>query len=243
MKTFTKSYILIASLFCFFSISSLQAVWVSGAQLESIVGVESATQIAVDPNGNAVAVWVRTPNLGTATVGSATMLFGASWNTIPVTQGTSPSVAVDASGNAVLVYLSNPNQFIQAETLAFGGNSWNFVTTGLPLTTNNSSPHVAVDPAGNAVAVWLDSTGVLKAATLAFGANFWNVITTGLPITTGNTSPQIGVDSSGNAVLVWLDSTGTVQSASLPFLDTTWHQSLLPLSTPGSSSPQLAVAS
>src|SRR5581483_1943822 len=118
MKTITKSLAFVASLFCFLAAGSLDAIWSPTVTLDTVgnPGSESATQIAVDPNGNAVAAWVKT-HLGSSTVNSETLLFGGSWSSvIPVGPTVQPSVAVDASGNAVLVWITTSNH-LQGATL------------------------------------------------------------------------------------------------------------------------------
>src|ERR1700733_10528079 len=95
----------------------------------SLPGSDSSQipQVAVDPAGNAVAVWAR--NNGSFTImQAATLPFASAWSTpvdiSPTNKDSfSPQVGVDSSGNAVAIWTEVTDQIIQGATLPFGG-SW-----------------------------------------------------------------------------------------------------------------------
>lgn len=181
-------------------------------------------QVALDPAGNAVAVWVR--NDGTFDiVQAATLPFGGSWTT-PVnlspanTDSSNPHVRVDSSGNAVSIWAEIDDQIIQGAALPFGG-SWTAFVNISSVSDQSSLPHLAVDPAGNAVAVWTAFSGgdfTTQASTRPFGGS-WASPTT-LSVITGTFEADVAVDLSGNAIALWPRIEGPdviIRAAMLPF--------------------------
>lgn len=219
--------------------------WSAPVTISSSIGssVDAVPQIAVDPAGNAVAVWEEL-TAGLSTVKAATLPFiGGSWSSpidisVPSTSSSQvPQVAVDPSGNAVAVWVrfDGSNDIIQSASLPFGG-SW---TSPVDISISGQdafAPQVSLDPSGNAVAVWANvgiGTDSIQAATLPFGGS-WSA-----QVTLSGTSaagPQVAVDSAGNAVAVWTINIGPdffIQAATLPF-GGSWS-SAVNISTPGFS--------
>lgn len=194
-------------------------------------------QIAIDPAGNAVAVWTRSDDWSTI-VQAATLPFGSNvW--IPTYDlslsggdARDPQVAVNAEGNAVAVWTrTNGDGFnvIQGATLTYGSTVWVPTEDLSNCAFNSFSSQIAVDTAGNAVAVWvaqLDSTIVIQGATLPFGSSAWIPATNNLSDASQNASqPQVVVDSAGNATAIWSRSNGSniiVQSSTLLIGSKSW---------------------
>ena len=128
----------------------------------------SSANVAVDPAGNAVAVWERATAAGIATTftaQAAVRAAGATWQapvdlSIASEQPTEPHVAVDAGGTAVAVWavesVTGPSEGVQAAVRAAGG-PWQRPATIVALGARSSalSPRVALGAEGNAVAVWV----------------------------------------------------------------------------------------
>lgn len=132
----------------------------------------SGAQVALDAQGNAVAVW-DTGGVGRYSFGSSVQTSsrptGGAWQpavTISSSEGRSvaPQVAVDARGDAVAVWQRHLNfgpfadpdpdpDVVQGASRAAGAG-WQApidLTAGAP---SALSPHVAMDAAGDALAIW-----------------------------------------------------------------------------------------
>jgi len=190
-------------------------------------------QIAIDSQGNAVAVWQQPTTASHYDIYASTLPFGLSWTTpFIISDGESdaqvPQIVVDASGNAVAIWHGYESGFriIQAATLPFGG-TWEPLISLSAIGQNAFNPHFAINSKGYAVAVWTRFNGsnyIVQASTRSFGGS-WSepsdVSTTGRDAGFGpNSTLDVTVDDNGNAVVVWGFQTGSgyiVQEASLPF--------------------------
>ncbi len=195
-----------------------------GWQVATLIETDNAgharsPQVAVDSNGNAVAVWRQSD--GTRNnIWSNRYVVGTGWGTAQLIEtdnagsAESPQVAVDGSGNAVAVWhQSDGSRYNIWSNRYVAGTGWG---TAQLIETDNAggaySPQVAVDANGNAVSVWYQSDGSRN--------NIWaNHYLPGFGwgtaqlIETDNAgsadSPQVAVDGSGNAVAVWRQYDGT----------------------------------
>lgn len=181
------------------SLSSLHGnniTWSTSSTTLSGSGVNaSSPQIAIDTNGDLVAVWVEN-NL----VKAKTQPSGGSWSsavTISATGASSPSLVSDQSGNATAVWLESG--VVKAATLPFGG-SWSS-STALS-SSGATTPVICVDSAGDVIAAWARS-GNIETSTKTFGGS-WATHTT--ITSSAAVTPSIAVGGSGSsirAVLVW----------------------------------------
>lgn len=136
-------------------------------------------KIAIDPQGNAVAVWTMIPEYPIASpptyffsvvMSSYYLLSTNTWST-PVVISTNdvtmdtaaiPEVGVDANGNAQAIWVQTYSDFttigIYSSTYTFSTHSWSTPVI-LDSTSLNSSilnqPQIAVAPSGLAGAVWV----------------------------------------------------------------------------------------
>jgi hypothetical protein len=181
-------------------------------------------QVAVDPAGNAVAVWTRY-NGDVDVIESASLPFGGTWTSPTAISSTikesfSPQVAMDASGNAVAIWTEVTGQIIQGASLPFGGTWTPFVNIS-SVTDLSNEPQIAIDPSGNAVAVWKSLSGgdcLIQSSTLPFGGS-WSLPVNVSSVGTVAIEPQVNVDQSGNAIAVWIAPIGKdifVQGSFLP---------------------------
>ena len=174
------------------------------------------SQVAVDGQGNAIAVWSRfdgTNFIVQAAARAAGGSFGAPQDLSAAGQGAfNPQVAFDGQGNAIAVWhrFDGTNTIVQAAARAAGGSF------GAPQDLSAagqkaSFPEVAVDGQGNAIAVWrrFDGTNfIVQAAARAAGGSF------GAPqdlSAAGQKAgfPEVAVDGQGNAIAVWQRFDGT----------------------------------
>ena len=180
------------------------------------IGSTYEPQVAVDPAGNAIAVWTQydgtrdnvwasrfTPSGGW---GVATLIETDDANNASV-----PQIALDENGNAWAVWRQHDgireNSWANRYTPASG---WG---TATPIESDNTghalAPQIAVDVAG-ALAVWVQSDGTRYNVWLNRYANGSWTAPSLLESADGNAHhPQIRIDASGKALAVWTQSDGT----------------------------------
>lgn len=192
-------------------------------------------QVSIDPNGNAVAVWIR-GNGSKDVTQAATLLFNApSWTNLTDLSDTtvdtfSPQIGLDASGNGVAVWTQVTDQIIQSRT--FSGGIWLTTTTDLSGTLANV-PELDVNPSGVAVAVWtrLNSSSFVTEAS-RFVGGVWaaaaDISTPGsIPGSLALSGASVAVDLSSNALAVWPqfdpgNNVVFIESAYLPIGSSVW---------------------
>ncbi|HET9257141.1 MAG TPA: hypothetical protein VFO16_18350, partial [Pseudonocardiaceae bacterium] len=172
-----------------------------------------AVRVAVNAQGNAVAVWTRS-NGTNFIVQGAVRPAGRAWQapidlSIAGQDAGAPHVGIDPQGDAVAVWarFNGTNDVVQAAVRLHDVTPVDLSAVG----QDASDPQVAVDSQGDAVAVWTRSNGtnfiVQAAARPAGGA--WqapiNLSATGQNAST----PQVGIDAQGDAVAVWTHFSGT----------------------------------
>ncbi|GEM_PF-855150 len=184
----------------------------------------ASPQIAVNANGNALAVWSQT-NIGTSgpdNIWANRYVKGVGWGTPQLIESVDagharfPQVALDSDGNAIAVWQQSDGT--QNDIWA---NRFN-AATGLweaayRIETDNTgsadSPQIAVDGNGNVIAVWRQFDGsFFNIMSKRFNAELGTWDTTATPIETENNdaqAPQIAVDRNGNGIAVWEQSDGT----------------------------------
>ncbi len=152
--------------------------WSTPMSVSAIGSDAYIPQIAIDGNGNAIALWNRFDGTN-YTAQAARLPAGGSWST-PVTLSASGynvgfvSLKVDAAGNATALWdaINAGNSTIQTAALPVNGN-W---SSAIDISTPGQYayfPVLDVDAAGNVVAIWLESTAtydVLVGATKTFGS-------------------------------------------------------------------------
>ena len=182
-----------------------------GPQLLSAAGQSaSEPQLALDPQGSAVAVWRRDDGANFR-VEAATRppagFFGAPQLLSAAGQNAfEPQLALDAQGNAVAIWTRSDgaNFRVEASARPPGG------TFGVPQLLSAAGEdaleqQVAIDPQGNAVAIWLRSDGAndrVEAASRPPGGFFGVPQLLSAPGQDAS-EPQVALDAQGNAVAVW----------------------------------------
>ncbi len=185
----------IVSLFCVLMSCHLVGdpiVWPTMPETISSSGVNStAVQVAMDGDGNSVAVWNES-----GSIKSRTALSGASWSsmvTLSSSGSLSPRLVVDLSGNATATWLESGA--LKTATKPFG-SSWSAVST--IAASGVTMPHLGVDDGGDVLAIWCEG-GAVKSATKLFGGS-WSTADT---LSAAGTDPQVAINASGSAVAVW----------------------------------------
>jgi hypothetical protein len=178
-------------------------------------------QVAMDPHGDAVAVWRRSngPNYGAnRIVQSALRPAGGEWQA-PVNLSAEgensyePQVALDHHGDAVAIWGSYngvaPRTFIIQSALRPAGGSWQAPVNLSEESTSSYEPQVALDARGDAIAVWQrissSSPWAIQSAVRAAGGE-WQAPVDLSEAGPNTYEPQVAVDARGDAVAVWRQS-------------------------------------
>lgn len=187
--------------------ATLAAQWLEPVGISSAAQSPSAPQVAVDPDGDAVAVWETGDS-----VWAASRTAGGTWTAAEKLSvvgyvGDAPQVAVDGEGNAtaVWVWTGSHMAIVQAAYRPKGG-SW-----GEPVDLSNTErsarePQIDVHEDGRAVAVWeqtIDDTYSVIAAAQRPAGGAWGAAE---QLSAGGKNayqPQVGLDSSGRPTVVW----------------------------------------
>jgi hypothetical protein len=186
----------------------------------------SNPQVALDPNGNAVAAWLQFDGSKATIWANHLDAASQSWGTpkrldkADVSSASRPSVAMDKNGNAFVVWSQASGAALPSSTWSarYGASGpsagWSSATLLEADDTGEAlSPLVAVDGSGNAVALWNQKNG---------GTGFYQlwsnryVVGTGWGSRTqvetahvGNGSEfDLGVDTAGNALAIWTMNAG-----------------------------------
>jgi hypothetical protein len=240
---------IVAALLLFASPALAAPAWLSPIDLSAAGQDAGQPQVAVDPAGNAVAVWTSF-NGTNSTIESASHPAGGTWSDPTKLSGENargPQVAVDPAGNAVAVWTSfnGTNSIIESASHPLGG-TWSEPTILSPLDRNAFQPQVAVDPAGNAVAVWdssppNDNQGVIESSSRPSAGSWSDPTKLSDPPAV---EPQVAVDPAGNAVAVWTRFNGTdllLESADLA-VGRSWSDPIgIPTANQSAIQPQVAV--
>lgn len=216
--------------------------------LPSIIPADQS-QIAIDNNGNAVAIWREYDSESDITyIRSAAFSKFTGW-TPPLTLSfvggndieAKPQIAVGSiTGNAVAVWAENNAgvSTVKGAQLPFG------LTWGAPKILSPASstvrrvPYIAINDLDYAVAVWrhVDATSsihCIQSAQLQFGGDWSLSSATVVSSHLNYEFPKVGVDAAGNAVAVWqnFSTSANIESATLAYLEETW----IPATLPGNS--------
>ncbi|MGC2166119.1 MAG: hypothetical protein WA632_08920, partial [Gallionella sp.] len=192
--------------------------WGSAALIETDNGGDASyPQIAVDADGNALAVWQQYD--GTRNnIWANRYTAGAGWGTAELIETDTgdagePQIAIDAGGNALAVWEQNDGTHYNILANRYtAGAGWG---TAEPIETDDTGdayiPKIAFGSSGNALAVWQQYDGTRDSIWAnRYTTGGWG--TAGLIETdnAGNASyPQIAFDTSGNALAVWYQHDGT----------------------------------
>lgn len=189
-------------------------------------------KVAIDQNGNAVAVWERNTGF-TFTIQATTIPFGGS-PSVPATisgagDSFSPQVDVDDGGNAIAVWeeFNGADGIIRSAQLPFGGGWTSPVDVSLA-GQSGTLPQVKFDIASNVVAVWSRYDGanaVILGSTMLFGGG-WSAPVNISDSSESASNPVLGIDIGGNATTVWDTASKKIQTSTYDFDSASWDAPL-----------------
>jgi predicted enzyme related to lactoylglutathione lyase len=235
-------------------------LWGTAALIETNIGEARIPKVAIDPSGNAVAVWHQNDvadfwsnsysvwsnhyTASTGTWGTATLI------ETNMGSASSPQVVSDSSGNTIAVWQQYDGTRNNIWSNRYTASTGMWSTAALIETGNGDaySPVLAIDSIGNSVAVWLQSDG----GRFNTWANRYSVLTgtwgTAVQIESGAwdaKAPQVAIDSSGNAVVVWQQLDGSfysIYSNRYTASSGTWSDAvLIESNTMDAENPQVAI--
>jgi PKD repeat protein len=181
-------------------------------------------QVAVDPQGNAVAVWsADNQDAATHVLRASARPAGGAWsdpvvisNTDNAVNARDHDVAIDAQGNATAIWseLTNDGFVVRSANRPSGG-VWSDPVE-LSEGALSSQPRLAVDPQGTVTAVWLGTTPdddgppgvvtVVRSNRRPAGGAWGSTValsSVGGAISADGGPPQVAVDAQGTATAVW----------------------------------------
>lgn len=191
----------------------------------SLPSSNAIPQIAVSPNGQAMAIWVNWPN---QTELQGQFFDGTNW--VPLTGtgilnqvttsgfltqstfafGSAPKLVIDQFGNATVAYVTSNQQIFAAHFIQNSLPAANVVQLSTPGTVN-ISPSIAVNLNGFALAVWIQNAPYQVLSRVYLPAtNIWNVAEIFLPFpprTTGTYPASFGLGNNNIGTAVWLEAT------------------------------------
>ena len=178
-------------------------------------------QIAVDGQGNAIAVWEQDDDSNAANnqlnIWANTYTAGSGWGTAePIESDSSgdarkPQIAFARDGHAIAVWHQDQGDDtdldVRANTYTTGSGWDEAKTIDNQDGGDAEDPQIAADGQGNAIAVWEqdDGTNYDIAATTYTAADGWGTPKTVDNSTSGELvfSPEVAVYSGGNAIAAW----------------------------------------
>lgn len=211
-------------------------------------------KIAVDFEGNAVAIWSRYDG-NHYVIQSSKLKMGQNWSTPTVLSQVGQNaffsnVSTNLAGDTIAAWsrFDGTNYIIQVVQKNFGGQWTNPVNLSLSNTLSNEDsilPQIGYDANGNATVIWQKNNNnhyTIQAATKKMCCP-WSApitLTTIEPSGIGCTNPQIAIDPFRASLAVWINqSHSTIQFAEKQ-LNLNWTAPIN-LSSPGNglSSPQI----
>ncbi len=231
--------------------------WGTAELIEGDPGEAVGAQVAIDPKGNAFAVWEQS-NGSHRGIWSNQRTAGAGWGAAMRIESASydtygPEVATDPAGNAIAVWREFDGAQYRVAANRFNASGWGTETWIAPIAGGQPAApdaELAVDASGNAIAVWweIGPPDSVWASRYVRETGTWEPKVSIVADTANDADyPQVGVSPAGSAVAVWHQKNGTLYDAWANRYEpgTGWQTAVL-IETSGVSSatyPQVAVDS
>jgi hypothetical protein len=218
--------------------------WTAPLDLSAPGHHSAFARVAVDPAGNAIAIWWTELTATTSVVQTARLSAATgTWSAVRdlVTENAISAfiaIACDPAGNAMTVFALDGNLYWAWYVAAT--DHW--TGPGRFTSGGGGSPDVAMDADGNAIAVWAHSSGVTFGARFARALESWLLPT--IIADSAVASPQIALNAAGDGQAVWVRTVGTrnvVEAMLYSAAARTWTGPTV-LSAEGSAYPAVDVA-
>jgi len=176
------------------------------------------TDVAVDHDGNAIAVWSDEGGSGDHNAWSNRYTLGGGWGTAVSFQNdatggsfTLPQIAVDPDGNATAMwgtFLQSALESTVRSARFTPGAGWGTPGSVETVMGGLGGPVLAVDPAGHVTAVWTANNGTVRSARHTAGTG-WTTPGSIEADTGTAASVQVVVDHDGSATAAWVQHDGS----------------------------------
>lgn len=212
-------------------------------------GNADVPQIAVDGDGNAIAVWAQLD--GTRKNIWANRFNGSAWGTAQLIENYDawsaeyPQISVGADGSAVVVWYQYDGSNYNIWANHFDGSAWGTAQTIESEASNGFNPRVAVNSSGRAVAVWRMGSSNDNIWANHFDGSAWGTAQLIEDDAESARDPRIAIDAEGRALAVWMQALPSpYRIRSNRFDGSTWGSDQLSGNASGyAQSPQIAMNS
>jgi PKD domain len=171
-----------------------------------------APQVALDPNGDAEAVWSQSTASGNLIVRSTRSLASGTWSLPRAVSptgrdGVEPQIITNARGDAAILWTSTAASGLVASAVyRRAGGDWSGTVLVSGPTSGPLSPRIALDGEGNAVAVWSRATAghsLVQTATRAAITGKWTAPLTLSRPGADALTPAVALSRKGDGAIVW----------------------------------------
>ena len=197
----------------------LPRTWGTAGLLETDSSDAYGPKIAIDANGNALAVWLQdgdTTPAGYRYDVWARRYSAGVWGTATLIETNNAGsvsddlqLAYDADGNAIAVWSQSSASAVNIWSNRYtAGVGWGTATlVGLDSAVD-FTPQIAIDASGNVLVVWIhtDTTYHIWANRYTAGTGWGTAAAIETNTADGADAPQIVIDANGNATAVWAQS-------------------------------------
>jgi hypothetical protein len=195
--------------------------WETAQTIESGAGSATFPEVAIDNQGNAMAIWSQFNGTDTNIMVnqfSPVSGWGAE-QTIESMNGlaTFPDIAFDPSGNAMAVW-TQPSAgivYVWSNRYVPGTTGWEGPQQVETNSSNASNARIAFDSAGNALAVWVQNNGGIHnswANRYTPTGGWQSAQRIDNDDMSAVYSPKIIIDNNGDAIAVWSQDNGSFES-------------------------------
>ena len=186
--------------------------WGTAANIGIVTGGVDHQDLAMDKNGNAIAVWDQSD--GTVhRIYTNRYAPGAGWGTAITLENEAgdafrPKIAIDGSGNAIVVWDQQVGSIAEIWAKRYTSGSWDVdktVISNSPLI--EAKAEIAMNEGGDAMVVW-QHTIALQVWAKSFTSVSWGTAEKIDGTQAGNGSLLVAINKNGDAVAVWSHGTG-----------------------------------
>lgn len=187
--------------------------WSLPLVISNIKDSAQSPKIAVDSNGNVVAVWESDQQKIQMVMGATFAKMNGQWSAPTEiselgSSAYSPQVVIDSDGDALAIWRAdiNNSSIIRIARFHQSKGSWTLPQDISTEQAGSFAPNIGIDKEGNAVAVWESNNGnynVIQAVDYIKALNQWS-LPSDLSLDGEHAHlPQVGVNNNGERVVVW----------------------------------------
>jgi PKD domain len=208
--------------------------WQPSAPTQAPQAGTASTDVVLDADGRAVAVWAATSGSGWRVQSSSRNPDGI-WTKVTALSGLdatgsiAPQLALEETGDVLAVWSRTigVKTVIEAATQSSAKRSWSAAAEPFPVAEDALAPSVVVNRRGDGVIVWTSANqmGLSVLASYRRAGKPWGRPQPVSGTASGSLSPRVAVNARGDALAVWTQSTGSfsrVHASSFSAAGSTW---------------------